>query len=301
MLELKEYSDVEIEKVNIKKFFPDISKELLKIIEDNKKLKKEIVKYITYDRAGIQYNSIRICKIPEDPSKLEKEVEDLEIDIEIAQEDENESTDKIKNMKRELFKKRRELEKLKKPYKYIDDICESYKICPLAKNNKCIEGEPCPYERFYVEQQTENYLKEFDIDIAKQTIDKTILSQLVLSDLIIYRASRAIASTSLINISEKIGEFGSEFTQNQNQYILIREKELKNRDKLLTSMLGTRESKKRYKIENTKNSKQKIADSRVAELIRNKERIKNMIVPTLVNIDTENEKQEVVSEAEIIE
>ena len=206
--------------------------------------------------------------------------------------------DKIKSIKRDLFRKKRELEKLKKPYKYIDDICESYKICPLAKNKTVSQDEPCPYERFYVEQQTENYLNEFEIDIAKQSIDKTILSQLVLSDLIIYRASRAIASTSLVNISEKVGEFGSEFTQNQNQYIAIREKELKNREKMLNSMLATRESKKKYKIENAKSNKQKAADARVAELIKTKESLKNMRIPTLVNDKKTNNE---VAEAEVVE
>lgn len=270
---------------NLKDLFPDITKEMNIKLNQKLLLKKEIIDFIGKDKVGVQFSAIRICKIPEDPAPIEKEVEDLEFEI-IELENDDPDSKKLKNLKKKLYSKNKLLEKLKHPYKYFDDICECYTACPFYREGMAPVGEPCYIESHKVSQATASYLSEFQTDLMTQTVAKEQISQIVLCDLIIYRASRALAVSNLSSISEKVGEMGVEYTKQRNHLINLINEENKTRNKLLETMLGTPEIKKKYKIESKKSMRQVTAEQKTAELIQSKERvIKKSKMPTLIDLE----------------
>lgn len=287
MIKLKPTSLVVAENYNIENIFPDISDMLKKNIESSALIKKEIIDYIKKDKAGVQFNCVRLCKVPNPPDELQQKVDELEFQLSELEEDSDENS-KYKMLKKELYIANKELTKLKNPHKFFDDLCEGYKICPLYEKGIAPVGEKCPFELHYISHITEGYMNDLDVDLVAQNVDKGQIVQLVISDLIIYRATRALASYSLTAINEKMTATGKEYVRNKNYYIDIRNDELKNKQKLLESMVGTREFKKRYKIGDNKSIAQKDAEKVTADIIKNKESIKSNKVPNLISIKTEN-------------
>lgn len=289
MIKLKPTSLVVAENYSIENIFPDISDMLKKNIESSVLIKKEIIDYIKKDKAGIQFNCVRLCNVPNQPDELQQKVDELEFQLSELEED-NDNNSKYKMLKKELYIANKELTKLKNPHKFFDDLCEGYKICPLYEKGIAPVGEKCPFELHYISHVTEGYMNDLDVDLVAQNVDKGQIVQLVISDLIIYRATRALASYSLTAINEKMTATGKEYIRNKNYYIDIRNDELKNKQKLLESMIGTRELKKRYKIGDNKSTIQKEAEKDTIEIIKNKESIKSNKVPNLISIkinDTE--------------
>lgn len=298
MLKVKKVSVQKAREFDIKEIFPDISDILKQNIENNIMLKKEIIDYTKRDRAGIQFNCIRLCNVKEKPDALQKEVDELEYELSLIDEEENPK--KHKKLKKELYLKGKELEKLKRPLKYFDDICESFMACPLYQKGIAPIGEKCPFEQYVVANATEGYINDFKVEIMTQNVDKNQISQLVLSDLLIYRAFRAMSATSMYVINEKFTEMGVEYTKVRNFYSGIRTEELRNKKVLLESMLGTKEIRKKYKMDSNKSSIMQEAEKAAAEMIDAKESIKKNKVPTLINVDLDDDRK-IVVDAEVVD
>ena len=299
MLKLKKANLNEIKQIDIRELFPDVSEQIEKKINDNLLLKKEIIDYVTEDHVGSQFHAVRLCSIPDDPKPLEEEVCALEYEYETM----DENDERKPKVRRELAIKRKQLEKLKKPYRYFDDICESYLVCPLYRSGTAPIGEKCYLEMQYVSQKTEGYINEFDIDIETNHISREQIAQIVLCDLMVSRAERAIAVTSITAITEKVGEMGVEYTRQRNHLFQIITEMHKMKMKLLESMLGTLEIRKKYKIDSTKNVRQAEAEKATAELIKQKESIKKNKMPNLLqaNIRENNNDIYKVEDVEIVE
>ena len=200
MLKLKKADEIDVKQLDIKDLIPDISKEIEEKIQKNLVLKKEIIDYVTEDHVGSQFHAVRLCNIPDDPRPLEEEVESLEYEFDNMDEDD----ERRPKIKRKLYSKKKQLEKLKKPYRYFDDICESYLTCPLYKGGIAPIGERCYLEMQYVSQKTEGYINEFSIDLETDHISREQIAQMVLCDLMVSRAYRAIAVTGITAIGEKV-------------------------------------------------------------------------------------------------
>ena len=295
MIKLKPTSLVVAKDYNIENIFPDISDILKKNIESSVLIKKEIIDYVKKDKAGVQFNCVRLCKVPEPPDELEKKVDELEFQLSEMESDDADENPKYKMLKKELYIANKELTKLKNPHKFFDDLCEGYKMCPLYEKGIAPAGEKCPFELHYISHITEGYMNDLDVDLVAQNVDKGQIIQLVISDLIIYRATRALASYSLTAINEKMTATGKEYVRSKNYYIDIRNDELKNKQKLLESMIGTRELKKRYKIGDNKSEIQKEAEKHTADIIKNKESVKTNKVPNLISV------KKIIPDAEVIE
>ena len=295
MIKLKPTSLVVAKDYNIENIFPDISDILKKNIESSVLIKKEIIDYVKKDKAGVQFNCVRLCKVPEPPDELEKKVDELEFQLSEMESDDADENPKYKMLKKELYIANKELTKLKNPHKFFDDLCEGYKMCPLYEKGIAPAGEKCPFELHYISHITEGYMNDLDVDLVAQNVDKGQIIQLVISDLIIYRATRALASYSLTAINEKMTATGKEYVRSKNYYIDIRNDELKNKQKLLESMIGTRELKKRYKIGDIKSEIQREAEKHTADIIKNKESVKTNKVPNLISVKKN------IPDAEVIE
>ncbi|WP_297408083.1 hypothetical protein, partial [uncultured Cetobacterium sp.] len=240
--------------------------------------------YLLKDRAGHQFNAIRLCSVPEDVAPYEEELEDLKMDLEEMADDDI----RYKNLQKSVRKLERKVKKLKDPHKYMDTICESFKSCPLYRSGDAPEGCFCPFEYRLVGEWTEGYLQEFEVDISMQGVDKSMISQLVVSDLIIYRCMKAISTTSLVEIGEKQGDFGITYEKKINSYLDIKEKETKNRLKILNNMVGTRADKKKFKVENTKSNQLETAEGGMKQLIKDKESIRKTGMKTLISVNEES-------------
>ncbi|MGL4866344.1 MULTISPECIES: hypothetical protein [Bacteria] len=280
---LKQAAIGELEKYNMDDLFPNVENELIKIINMKEELKQGIVNHLIRDAAGHQFNAIRLCSVPEPYDEFEEELEDIQSDLEELDKEDPRYSDLAKKAR----KLERKIKKLKDPHKYMDTVCESFKNCPLFKSGDAPEGCLCPFEYKLVSDWTEGYLKEFDVHIAVQGVDKSIVSQLVVSDLIIYRCMKAIASTSLVDISEKPTEFGISYEKKINSYLDIKEKESKNKLKLLNNMIATRSDKKRFKVEDKKSNLLKNAEDNMSKFIKEKESIRKTGMKTLINVKTE--------------
>ncbi len=284
MLKVRKSTELEIKTFDLQELFPDITEEMKLHIEQNSILKKDILDYVYRDNAGAQFNACRICKVPEDYKPVEEKVEDLEFELETLDEDEP----RYKTVKRELYKNRKLLEKLRHPYKYFDDICESYQICPLYNKGLAPQGEICYFEANKVAEATQNYINEFQIDLVTNNVAKEQITQIVLCDLIIYRAVKALAVTNLSMIIERTGEMGTEYSKQKNHLLTIIHEQNKARLKLLESMIGTPEAKKKYKVENNKSMRQAEAEKATAELIQSKESVKKNKMRNLIFNENDN-------------
>lgn len=277
---LKQVAKAEVSKYNINELFPNVERELKEIIELKEELKQGIVNHLIRDAAGHQFNAIRLCSVPEPYDDLEDELEEYNEQLEELDREDQRYQDVLKKAR----KLERQIKKLKDPHKYLDTVCESFKSCPLFRSGDAPNGCLCPFEYKLVSDWTEGYLKEFDVHIAIQGVDKSIISQLVVSDLIIYRCMKAIATTSLIDISEKPTEFGVSYEKKVNSYLEIKEKESKNKMKLLSNMVATRHDKKKFRIEDKKSDKLKNAEQSMSKFIKEKESVRKTGMRTLINV-----------------
>lgn len=278
---LKKVSGVDLEKYKLAHLLPNVDEEVLEMIATSDQTKKEVINFIIRDTAGHQFNSIRVCRIPEDWRPLEDEKENIEVDIELLEEDD-------KTQKKALYKKLKKLnkriEKAKYPHKFSDDVCEAHQTCPLYKTNNTPVGTMCPLEYKLVSDWTEGYLKEFEVEIMRQGVDKSMISQLVICDLILYRAMRAIGSTSLIDVGEKPTEFGIAYEKKSNVYLDIIDTQQKIKIRLLNNLAGTRADKKKFKIEEAKSVGAQAAENEMSKVIKAKESIRNAGMPTLIDV-----------------
>ena len=300
MLKLKKANITEVKELDIKDLIPDISKEVEEKIKKNLVLKKEIIDYVTEDHVGSQFHAVRLCNIPDDPRPLEEEVEALEYEFDTMDEDD----ERRPKLKRKLYSKKKQLEKLKKPYRYFDDICESYLTCPLYKGNIAPVGERCYLEMQYVSQKTEGYINEFSIDLETDHVSREQIAQMVLCDLMISRAYRAIAVTGVTAIGEKLGELGVEYTRQRNHLFQVVTDMNKMKKQLLESMLGTPEIRKKYKIDANRSQRQVEAEKATAALIEQKESVKKNKMPNLLQAnlkDKDDEKEFKIEDVELVD
>lgn len=299
MLKLKKANEVDVKQLDIKDLIPDISKEIEEKIQKNLVLKKEIIDYVTEDHVGSQFHAVRLCSIPDDPRPLEEEVESLEYEFDNMDDDD----ERRPKLKRKLYSKKKQLEKLKKPYRYFDDICESYLTCPLYKGGIAPIGERCYLEMQYVSQKTEGYINEFGIDLETDNVSREQIAQMVLCDLMVSRAYRAIAVTGITAIGEKIGELGVEYTRQRNHLFQVVSDMQKMKNKLLETMLGTPEIRKKYKIDANKSQRQVEAEKATAALIEQKESVKKNKMPNLLqaNLREDNDKTFKIEEVELVD
>ena len=136
-----------------------------------------------------------------------------------------------------------------KPDKFNDDLCESYKICPLYMNNAAPAGKLCPLEKFKVNRITQELINELDIDIFEDYTDKYIIGELVTYSLIEDRAARALASSSLGLTTITLGKNGKEYKKAKSFYLEVISEMGKRKADSRKSLIATRDEKQRLKNE----------------------------------------------------
>lgn len=130
-----------------------------------------------------------------------------------------------------------------KPDKFNDDLCESYKICPLYTNGAAPAGKLCPLEKFKVNRITQELVNELKINIFEDYTDKYIIGELVTYSLIEDRAARALASTSLGLTTVTLGKAGKEFKKAKSFYLEIITEMGKRKYEARKALIATRDEK----------------------------------------------------------
>ena len=136
-----------------------------------------------------------------------------------------------------------------KPDKFNDDLCESYKICPLFMNKAAPVGKLCPLEKFKVNRITQELINELDIDIFEDYTDKYIIGELVTYSLIEDRAARALASSSLGLTTITLGKNGKEYKKTKSFFLDVISEMGKRKADSRKSLIATRDEKQRIKNE----------------------------------------------------
>lgn len=156
-----------------------------------------------------------------------------------------------------------------KPDKFNDDLCESYKICPLYMNGAAPAGKLCPLEKFKVNRITQELVNELKINIFEDYTDKYIIGELVTYSLIEDRAARALASTSLGLTTVTLGKTGKEFKKAKSFYLDIITEMGKRKYEARKALIATRDEKlKAQSDKNVNTNKDKFNE--LVDLIENR-------------------------------
>lgn len=126
------------------------------------------------------------------------------------------------------------------------DTCPYAHSCALLPYGLAPLGEKCPTEAAMIETWYSEYLEDYDLDEASFT-DKTLIAELINIDIMLER-TKALLSGEQVPITDVVAgmtESGEEFTRPEiSKAFELYERSLNRKDKILKSMLGTRESKK---------------------------------------------------------
>lgn len=156
-----------------------------------------------------------------------------------------------------------------KPDKFNDDLCESYKICPLYMNGAAPAGKLCPLEKFKVNRITQELVNELKINIFEDYTDKYIIGELVTYSLIEDRAARALASSSLGLTTVTLGKSGKEFKKAKSFYLDIITEMGKRKYEARKALIATRDEKlKAQSDKNVNTNKDKFNE--LVDLIENR-------------------------------
>lgn len=127
--------------------------------------------------------------------------------------------------------------------------CEIYKHCPLAQASVNLPvGHPCPVERKLVEQWTTDLMNELGIE-PDAHVDRAQVSEIVRSRLFSKRSQEILANhTALVDSYKGVDQEGNPLWESKlNPILPFFEKNTKMSEKILDSLIATRESKSRDK------------------------------------------------------
>ena len=160
------------------------------------------------------------------------------------------------------------------PGSFNDELCESYKICPLFRNNLAPNGNLCPIEKFKVTKLTNELVSELEVDIFSDYTDKYIIGELVTYSMIEDRAVRALGALSLGLTSITMGRSSKTYTKAKSYLIDVINDMKKAKADSRKTLLATREEKLKVKMaKSVTNNKSKV--SKVIDIIQNKEKTTN--------------------------
>ena len=151
----------------------------------------------------------------------------------------------------------------------IPIVCKGAHGCPYAASCKIAEfgldpvGELCVLETTMIEQKLANYTQEFELESGSYT-DWTMVKELINAEIMIERCLALMSqegsgiTEEFIGTSESTGidYFRKEISKAQELY----ERNLKNKERILDTMMATRKAKSKLKG-NDDNAEKSILDS----------------------------------------
>ena len=143
------------------------------------------------------------------------------------------------------------------------DGCPYRGSCKLCEFGLDPVGEPCVIETTMIEQKLANYTQEFDLESGSYT-DWTMVKELINAEVMIERCLALMSqegsgiTEEFIGTSESTGidYFRKEISKAQELY----ERNLKNKERILDTMMATRKAKSKIKG-NDDNAEKSILDS----------------------------------------
>ena len=143
------------------------------------------------------------------------------------------------------------------------DGCPYRGSCKLCEFGLDPVGEPCVIETTMIEQKLANYTQEFDLESGSYT-DWTMVKELINAEVMIERCLALMSqegsgiTEEFIGTSESTGidYFRKEISKAQELY----ERNLKNKERILDTMMATRKAKSKIKG-NDDNADKSILDS----------------------------------------
>ena len=143
------------------------------------------------------------------------------------------------------------------------DGCPYRGSCKLCEFGLDPVGEPCVIETTMIEQKLANYTQEFDLESGSYT-DWTMVKELINAEVMIERCLALMSqegsgiTEEFIGTSESTGidYFRKEISKAQELY----ERNLKNKERILDTMMATRKAKSKVKG-NDDNAEKSILDS----------------------------------------
>ncbi len=133
-----------------------------------------------------------------------------------------------------------------------DDICESFKKCSFYLSEKAPVGSSCPFEIMYIKQLTEGFIESMKIDPESNFMDMQTLMEYVTYALNFFRASRAIAASSMIMMTKEETKFGTNYIKATSYYNEIMDTASRHMARIKKEMVATRESRLIYKLLDSK-------------------------------------------------
>lgn len=127
--------------------------------------------------------------------------------------------------------------------------CEVYKHCPLAQLRKQLPiSQPCPVERQLIEIWTRDLMQELDVDLDAH-VDRAQVAELVRNRLMIKRTQEILAdSTAIVESFKGFDPEGNPLVEPKLHPLLpVFEKTSKISEKIMDSLIATREAKSRDK------------------------------------------------------
>ena len=143
------------------------------------------------------------------------------------------------------------------------DGCPYRGSCKLCEFGLDPVGEPCVIETTMIEQKLANYTQEFDLESGSYT-DWTMVKELINAEVMIERCLALMSqegsgiTEEFIGTSESTGidYFRKEISKAQELY----ERNLKNKERILDTMMATRKAKSKIKG-NDDNAEKSLLDS----------------------------------------
>lgn len=133
------------------------------------------------------------------------------------------------------------------------ESCPYSGTCALLPYGLAPLGEKCPMETAMIETRYAEYVKDYELDESSFT-DKTLIAELINIDIMLER-TKALLSAEQVPITEVVAgmtESGEEYTRPEvSKAYELYERNLNRKDRILKSMLGTRESRKGQAEETT--------------------------------------------------
>lgn len=129
-----------------------------------------------------------------------------------------------------------------------EDICESFKKCSFYLSEKAPVGSSCPFEIMYIKQLTEGFIESMKIDPENNFMDMQTLMEYVTYALNFFRASRAIAASSMIMMTKEETKFGTNYIKATSYYNEIMDTASRHMARIKKEMVATREARLIYKL-----------------------------------------------------
>ena len=128
------------------------------------------------------------------------------------------------------------------------NICESFGNCSFYLADKAPVGCACPFEIMYIKQLTEGFMESMKIDPEGNFMDMQALMEYVTYALNFFRASRAIAASSMIMMTKEDTKFGTNYIKATSYYNEIMDTSSRHMARIKKEMVSTRESRLIYKL-----------------------------------------------------